>query len=936
MALAEPMSIVGREGDLYRIETFLDAAREGPAMLVLEGEPGIGKTILWRAGLECARGHGFRVLEARPAATEAELSYSALADLLSGTHDEIGRLPSPQRRALRIALLLEEPTGNPPDQRAVAAALLGLTHALAEDQPVLVALDDLQWLDPPSASALQFAVRRFDDEQVRVLATERTGAHAVPLENMERLSVGPLSLHELDRFVRERLGARFLRPTLRQLEAASGGNPFYALEIAASLLRAGAKAEAGEPLPIPASLRELLSERFAALSPAAHDAALAAAALAQPTVSIVQHAGRGGRAGIAEAVAAGVLEQTDGSLRLAHPILASTLYEDTPASQRRELHRRLAELVVEPEERARHLAEAADGPDEELAAALEAAAASSASRGSPESGAKLAKRAFDLTPSERRSEAHRRGLQWARLTAAAGDPKRAERILERRAGVAGTGSERAEVLLELGRARLATSGAAAAHACFDRALHELGETEGLELRTEVTIELASAAGTIELASPEPADRGGALDVSERAVALAERCGRADLLARALGLQGAALTIRDQPPSEEYWRRALEVEREAGELRYGGPTGAYGLAAWWRGDIEAAMRAEQRQAASMRRTGDPMLPQVLLGICEAARIFGDWEQAARYAQEAHDLCVQTGRESLEPFCLLYMARVALPRGEVGAATAHVEEARRLAANLPASAPERLDAEAMACSVLGQIAEVSERFAEAHEWNTAAIEKSEQLGSMWGHALAEMVAGDVRCLIALGDLDSASVQMERLAEMRDSMRLRTLDGIADRAQGLLFAAQGDPARGVALLERAVETFEQLPAPWPIQLAWTYLALGGIQRRARRKGAARQSLERALEIFDRLGAPLWAEKARDELSRLGGRPSRPGALTATEQGVADLVASGRSNAEVATALFMSPKTVEWNLSKIYKKLHVRSRTELAARLARQAATR
>jgi ATP/maltotriose-dependent transcriptional regulator MalT len=332
----------------------------------------------------------------------------------------------------------------------------------------------------------------------------------------------------------------------------------------------------------------------------------------------------------------------------------------------------------------------------------------------------------------------------------------------------------------------------------------------------------------------------------------------------------------------------------------------------------------------------MLPQVLLGICEAARIFGDWEQAARYAQEAHDLCVQTGRESLEPFCLLYMARVALPRGEVGAATAHVEEARRLAANLPASAPERLDAEAMACSVLGQIAEVSERFAEAHEWNTAAIEKSEQLGPMWGHALAEMVAGDVRCLIALGDLDSASVQMERLAEMRDSMRLRTLDGIADRAQGLLFAAQGDPARGVALLERAVETFEQLPAPWPMQLAWTYLALGGIQRRARRKGAARQSLERALEIFDRLGAPLWAEKARDELSRLGGRPSRPGALTATEQGVADLVASGLSNAEVATALFMSPKTVEWNLSKIYKKLHVRSRTELAARLARQAATR
>jgi hypothetical protein len=393
----------------------LDAGLGGLTQwIVFEGEPGIGKTTLWRAGLEHARGHGFRVLEARPAAPEAELSYSALADLLSGTHDEIGTLPSPQRRALRIALLLEEPTGIPPDQRAVAAALLGLTRALAEEQPVLVALDDLQWLDPPSASALQFAVRRLDDEEVRVLATERTGAHAVRPENMERLAVGPLSLHELDRLIRERLGARFLRPTLRALEAASAGNPFFALEIAASLLRAGGKVEPGEPLPIPASLRELVSERFATLSPGAHDAALATAALAQPTVSTVQQASRGGRAGVAEAVAAGVLEQTDGSLRLAHPILASTLYEDTPAAVRRELHRRLAELVVEPQERARHLAETADGPDEELAAALEAAAVSSASRGSPESGAKLAKRAFDLTPSKRRSEAHRRCLQWAR------------------------------------------------------------------------------------------------------------------------------------------------------------------------------------------------------------------------------------------------------------------------------------------------------------------------------------------------------------------------------------------------------------------------------------------------------------------------------------------------------------------------------------------
>lgn len=936
MTLAETGQLVGREQELDRLAEFVRDCPRGPRMLLLEGEAGIGKTALWHAGIERAREHGFRVLQARPAATEAELSYVALADLLSGTHDEIDGLPPPQRRALRIALLLEESTGNPPDQRAVAAAFLGLVRMLAEARPLLIALDDLQWLDSPSAVALRFALRRLDAEPVRVLATLRAGSTGGELGQGEEILVGPLAFEALDRLIRQRLGARFLRPTLLQLHDASGGNPFYALELAASLLRSGARPAPGEPLRIPASLRELLRDRLATLTPAGREAALAVSALAQPTVATVELAVRDGSGAVAEAVSAGVLEHEGDALRFTHPLLAATLYDDLPLGERAVLNRRLAELVADPEERARHLAEAADGPDEDLAAALETAASSSASRGSPESGAKLAKTALDLTPSERRPEAHRRGLQWARLTAAAGDPKGAEGILRRRAEVAEAGRERAEVLLELGRARLATSGAAAAHACFDRALRELWETEELELRTEVTIELASVAGTIELASPDSTDRRGALDAAEKAVALAEQCGRVDLLARALGLQGAALTIRGQPPSEEYWRRALEVEQQAGELRYGGPTGAYSLAAWWRGDREASLRAEQRQAASMRRTGDPMLPQVLLGICEAARISGDWDHAARSAREAYDLVVQTGRESLEPFCLLYLARAVLPTGDVAAATRHVEEARRLAADLPSSAPERLDAEAMVCSVLGQIVEVSERFAEAHEWITTAIEKSEQLGPLWKHALAEMVAADVRCLIALGDLDGASVQMERLVEMRDAMQLGTLDGIADREQGRLVAARGDLATGAGLLARAVETFETLPAPWPMQLGWTLLALGSVQRRARRTRAARQSLERALEIFEGLGVPLWADKARAELSRLGGRPSRPGALTATEQGIADLVASGRSNAEVAAALFMSPKTVEWNLSKIYRKLHVRSRTELAARLARQTATR
>ena len=295
-------ALIGREQELARLEAFVEGTADGPPRLVLEGEAGIGKTTLWRAGVEHARELGFRVLESRPVAPERELSFAALGDLLSGTHDEIGDLPAPQRRALRIALLLEEAEGEPADERAVAAAMLGLLRRLAADKPLVVALDDIQWLDAPSAGTLQFAFRRLDREPIRVLATSRLRADTttVSFDDAGRIEVGRLPLQALDQLVRTRLGARFLQPTLRRLEEAAGGNPFYALEIAASLQRSGVDVEPGEPLPIPLALREVVRDRLASLSPSVRQAALATAALAQPTMSAVQQAiggsrGRGGR-----------------------------------------------------------------------------------------------------------------------------------------------------------------------------------------------------------------------------------------------------------------------------------------------------------------------------------------------------------------------------------------------------------------------------------------------------------------------------------------------------------------------------------------------------------------------------------------------------------------------------------------------------------------
>jgi DNA-binding CsgD family transcriptional regulator len=917
--------IFGRDEDLLRLYGFISGSSTDPRMLVLEGDPGIGKTTLWNAGVLRARELGSRVLQARPAAAEQQLSFAALGDLLCDAHDEIGFLPAPQRRALRIALLLEDVQGQPPELRAVGAAFRGLLLRLAGDGPVLIALDDAQWVDPSSAAALRFALRRLDGSPVRVLAALRRHATRLSEDDDVRVEVGPLGLKELDRLLRDRLDARLLRPTLRQVEQASGGNPFFALEIGAGLLRAECDLQSGEPLPIPRSLRELVRDRLDRLSPRAREAALAATGLAQPTLPALQQMMTDAVSGVYEAVDEGVLERDGESLRLTHPLLGVTLYDDLGAAERRALHARLAEVAVDAEERAHHLAEAAEGPAEELARLLDSAAVCAAARGAPDTGARLAKRALDLTPFDSRSGAHVRALDWARYTLAAGDPARAESILEDRLGVSLPGAERAEIELELGRARRATFGPPAARASYERALNEIEGTDALELRTTILVELAEV---LLYEGPIRADTSGS------AVTFAEELGDPDLLAHALGIHGITQVLAGQPPSVEYWERALEIERGTGALRYGGPTNTRSVAALIQGDFDLSTNLASRVVASMRERSDPMLPSVLLGMSEHARVFGEWDDAATLAQEAYDLVVQTGRESEEPNCLLFKARIAHPRGDLELACRDAKEALSLVEDRDPSDAIRLEVRATATAVLGQVAFIGSRYDEAHEYCLDAIEAAQQLGPLFAHFLAESLAGDMECLLALGEFEEASRQLDRCAEIAGAFEAPTLDGVVALARGLHTSAEGDLATALTHLERARKIFESLEPPWLFELARTLLALGSTQRRARQKLPARMSLEGALQIFERLGARPWVDKATMELRQIGGRPSRPGALTATEERIAGLVASGRSNAEVAHELFMSPKTVEWNLSKIYKKLHVRSRVELAVKFANKAA--
>ena len=367
--------VVGRDEELAAVAAFLDG--DLPAALVLAGEAGIGKTTVWRAGLGHARERGVRVLDCRPAESEARLSFAGLTDLLEPVLGAVlGALPSIQRRALEAALLLAEDERLPPDQRTISTACLGAFRGLAEGGRVLVAVDDVQWLDPPTALVLEFVARRLAEEPVGLLVAERVaGEGEAPLGlgkadlEVGRVRLGPLSTGALHRLLRDQLGVTLTRPALRRVHEASGGNPFYALELVRALQARGGRIQPGRPLPVPQTLEAILRERLEALPTGAREVLAAAAALARPTESLLDDA-----PALEQAAEEGIIELADGEIRFSHPLLASAAYASVGPADRRRLHRRLAESVTDPEERARHLALGAEEPSEDVAGRLDDAA----------------------------------------------------------------------------------------------------------------------------------------------------------------------------------------------------------------------------------------------------------------------------------------------------------------------------------------------------------------------------------------------------------------------------------------------------------------------------------------------------------------------------------------------------------------------------------
>jgi DNA-binding CsgD family transcriptional regulator len=920
------VEVIGRENELSGVATFLDAIPKGSFALLLVGEAGIGKTTIWQAGIEMARDRGFRILSSRASGAETQLPFTGLADLLDAVPDpELSSLPRPQRHAIDVALLRGDSEGSLPDWRAVSVAVLSVLRSLSTAGPVLVALDDVQWLDPPSARALAFAARRLVDEQFGLLLAQRGSVDAsaplgldrsVPSDRLRRLEVRALRSPELDRIIRDRLGTGLHHSVLREVGRVSGGNPFFALELARALLARGDDLRPGEPLRVPETLTQLLSDRLEALPSSARAVVEVASALTQPTPATVKDAvGRQVRAvsGLDVALQAGILAMDGSQLRFTHPLIASTVYARMTASRRRQVHRRLAQIVDDPEERARHLALAVLPPDAEVAAALEGGAGRAAARGAPEAAAELLEMAARFTPRAAPGEARRRLVEAAGLYEATTNPERARALLEEVVPASPAGIERATALRALAWVRMHDSIADG----IDLFEHALEETEqDRTLRASVLYGLGAARSI-------GGDFPGGLAHHRAALDLAESVGDPSLLNLLLGAVAWGQMIIGQGVDDDLLRRQRELEEAHPVWSNDLPSEDIGVMLMWADDLAGARARQEYVRDGYEERGIvEYANNAVMMLSEVEYRAGNFELAATYADQAMEILPEGEMWDTS----LFGFRRAQAYAHLGRVEVAREEALRGAALGERLGTTRLTFPSL--GVLGYLDLSMGDPAAAHENLGRAVEMARSCG-IGEPGLIRFVPDEIEALIALGLTDEAKSLLDWWEERsRETDRAYGLATSA-RCRGLLLASLGDTPGALAALEEAMAHHDRIPDQ-RFELARTLLVQGEVHRRARHKRAARESLDRALHLFEEMHARLWAERARAESARIGGRPPAPLELTPTEARVADLVAVGRTNREVASALFMSDNTVEDNLKRIYRKLGVRSRAELAARFA------
>lgn len=944
--------LVGREREIRAVRELLEAVVSGPDALFIEGEQGIGKSTLWKFAVSEAIDRSYRVLRSRPAESEIPMAFSGLSDLLDHVMDEVlPELPPPQRRALETALLLEEPDQSDAGgkRRAVSLAVLGCLRALAVSSPVIVAVDDLQWLDEPTARVLAFVARRLEDEPIGLVLASRPGEpdgasaqvlKALPDPFTKRLPLGPLDRRALHHLLRDRCGSDLPGRTIQRVCAASAGNPLYATELARAVIEGG-EGSGPDALPIPESVRELVARRLGSLPAQVRDVLLVTSALAHPTIELVGTAiddPVGASAALARAVQRGVIDRTDdvrlfleqkptldrpgvGGIRFAHPLFASVIYADAPAEKRRQVHRRLARAVSDPDEKAYHLALGSEAPDERTASLLERAAHRAKSRGAPEIAARLGDLACRLTPAERRSNIRRRMIKTAEYSFDAGDTSRARELIKDAVQLSSAGSERADALRRLGWLRYHEDSYEAAASLLRAAAREAGDNQILRLAVERDLAWAALRfGRTASAARHARAALSLAEVSNDPVALAESL-------TAVGLAEAAL---GRGVRADILKRAIELEEEADRVGVTQrPTRRAAVLLKSTDDLETARaRYLQIHDRAVAKGNRGSLPLILAALSEIEFRRGRWSEAETYAEEGYEAAIRTAQEWSRARLLYAKALVHAHRGDVEAARVEAQEGMLLA--------ERTEAAGLAIanqSILGFLELSLGDPVAAHDHLGPLVDLAAGM-RLSEPEVIRFLPDEIDALVALSELDAAGHLLARLERRGRVLGPRWAGATAARCRGLVLAGAGQLPDALRVLVRAERMHRDLGQRF--ELGRTLLALGMVRRRAKMKRPAREALAESAAIFGELGATLWSRRTRAELARISGRRADPGGLTPTERRIAEMVGRGLTNREIAEMLFMKPKTVEHNLSRIYHKQGVHSRSGLVAKvLAEPSAT-
>jgi DNA-binding CsgD family transcriptional regulator/tetratricopeptide (TPR) repeat protein len=919
----------GRDAETAEICAFLAAAAGTPSAVAIAGDIGIGKTVVWKHVLLAACA-GARVLSCSPAQAESPLAFAALDDLFGGVIKEvIAELPEARRQAVG-AVLLHGRSGLPgadpghpePEQQLLARGILDVLRVLSADRPLVLAVDNAHWLDRPSAAVLGFCIRRLQHEAVSIVVTLRDeGERGLPGLGRDlpsgaflHVRLGPLSPGAISQILQSRLGATFGKYTLARLYEACAGNPFYALESARALLERGHTCPAGEPLPVPDVLGDLVRHRVRGMTGDTLRIGRLIAASADPRehVILAAHGGQESWVALDKAIDDGIIERDGDALRFTHCLLRPVLYGEMTRGERRDVHRLLAAHAGETAERAWHLALSAEGPSDEIAATLDAAAERAAAGGEPVTAAVLEEQAVRLTPSAQARQRRDRALRAGDYHFRAGELTRSRELIESALASWPADAGRAALLIRLAAIHYHRSGWARAEQTLGQALAQAPHDPELRAHAEQDLavtqltagDLAAASHWAEasLRSAGRAARPGLVAQSLARVAMVEFLQgngiRADLLDQAEGLAEAP----DECPSMLSPSLARAV-----------------ILKWGDRLAEARLRFADGYRQAAGRGDQVSLPFLLYHFSELECWAGNWDAAAEYARKAGQLASENQQRSMKPAALYALALILAHRG-------HTDHATELAAEA-LTACERsgnIALRSSVLSVLGFIA-VSLGDHQAAHTHLGDAAKAAAGAGLAEPCLARFLPDEIEALAVLGQASLARSYAEVLQERGRSLDRPWALATAARCRAHLASVEGDHDGAQAACNEALAAHDRLPMPF--ELGRTLLVKGMIERRARRKSAAAASFGRALATFEHLGAPLWAGKARQELTGTAARPLA-GGLTPTEHRVADLIAQGRSNREVARVMFVTENTVQTHARHIFQKLGVRSRTELAAR--------